>query len=67
MSETTVQENKGTEAKSTAAPLLLFSPAIWLGLTVAAYLTIGVLYGFRTPAWQVPDEPAHYNYVRHLV
>src|SRR3990172_1244084 len=67
MSETTVQENKGTEAKSTAAPLLLFSPAIWLGLTVAAYLTIGVLYAFRTPAWQVPDEPAHYNYVRHLV
>lgn len=31
-----------------------------------AYLGIGVLYAAFTPAWQVPDEPAHYNYVRHL-
>ena len=30
------------------------------------YLSIGVLYAVYTPAWQVPDEPAHYNYVRHL-
>ncbi len=33
---------------------------------VVAYLVIGVLYAARTPAWQVPDEPAHYNYVRAL-
>ncbi len=33
---------------------------------VAAYTTIGVLYAALTPTWQVPDEPAHYNYVRAL-
>jgi len=33
---------------------------------VAAYVTIGVLYATLTPTWQVPDEPAHYNYVRAL-
>ena len=32
-----------------------------------AYLTVGILYAVYTPDWQVPDEPAHYNYVRALV
>lgn len=31
-----------------------------------AYFTLGYLYASRTPAWQVPDEPAHYNYVQHI-
>ena len=31
-----------------------------------AYLFIGTLYAVRTPAWQVPDEPAHYNYIAHI-
>ncbi len=35
-------------------------------LIVILYLTIGTLYVFLTPAWQAPDEPAHYNYVRQL-
>lgn len=26
----------------------------------------GVLYAVRTPHWQAPDEPAHFNYVRAL-
>ncbi len=26
----------------------------------------GVLYAVRTPHWQAPDEPAHFNYVRVL-
>jgi 4-amino-4-deoxy-L-arabinose transferase-like glycosyltransferase len=34
---------------------------------VAAYVALGVLYATLTPAWQVPDEPAHYAYVRYLV
>lgn len=38
-----------------------------LGLVVAGYLTLGLLYATRTPAWQVPDEPAHYNVVRQIV
>jgi 4-amino-4-deoxy-L-arabinose transferase-like glycosyltransferase len=31
-----------------------------------SYLLIGSLYAWYTPAWQAPDEPAHYNYVRQL-
>lgn len=30
------------------------------------YLVIGTLYATNTPAWQAPDEPAHYNYIRAL-
>jgi len=41
---------------------------IWgLILILVLYLAMGVLYASLTPPWQVPDEPAHYNYVRYLV
>ncbi len=33
---------------------------------LAAYGLLAVLYAVETPAWQVPDEPAHYNYVRQV-
>jgi hypothetical protein len=36
-------------------------PAILL-----AYLLLGTLYAVHTPAWQAPDEPAHYNYIQYL-
>jgi len=39
---------------------------IWLILIVAAYLILGYRYATETPAWQVPDEPAHYNYIRQV-
>ncbi len=35
-------------------------------LLLIAYFAVGSLYAFLTPAWQAPDEPAHYNYVRQL-
>lgn len=35
-------------------------------IIVLVYLIIGSLYALRTPAWQTPDEPAHFNYVRQL-
>jgi hypothetical protein len=38
-----------------------------LAVIVVAYLVIGGLFALRTPAWQNPDEPAHYNYTRQLV
>ncbi|MBN1641499.1 MAG: DUF2142 domain-containing protein [Anaerolineae bacterium] len=38
-----------------------------LAATLVAFLILGTLYAVLTPAWQVPDEPAHYNYVRYLV
>ncbi|MBX3080064.1 MAG: glycosyltransferase family 39 protein [Anaerolineae bacterium] len=37
-----------------------------LTLIVTAYLVIATLYAVRTPLWQVPDEPAHYNYIRQI-
>ncbi len=30
------------------------------------YALLGVLFATRTPAWQAPDEPAHYNYIRFV-
>lgn len=37
-----------------------------LFLIILIYLAIGVLFVYFTPAWQAPDEPAHFNYVRQL-
>lgn len=34
---------------------------------LAGYLLVGALYAIYTPAWQAPDEPAHYNYIRQIV
>ncbi len=31
-----------------------------------AYLVVETLYAVYTPQWQIPDEPAHYNYIRSL-
>jgi 4-amino-4-deoxy-L-arabinose transferase-like glycosyltransferase len=39
---------------------------VTLSLILAAYLIIGALYATLTPAWQVPDEPAHYNVIRQI-
>jgi 4-amino-4-deoxy-L-arabinose transferase-like glycosyltransferase len=33
---------------------------------VLIYLILGTLYAVYTPAWQAPDEPAHYNYIQYL-
>lgn len=41
-------------------------PGLVLGGIVLVYLAIALLYAFLTPPWQVPDEPAHYNYIRQL-
>ena len=37
-----------------------------LALIVLIYLSVATLYAVKTPDWQVPDEPAHYNYIRQL-
>jgi hypothetical protein len=39
---------------------------IILLVILALYVILGVLYAVRTPPWQAPDEPAHYNYVRFV-
>jgi 4-amino-4-deoxy-L-arabinose transferase-like glycosyltransferase len=38
-----------------------------ISFIVAAYLALAWQYAARTPDWQTPDEPAHYNYVRQIV
>lgn len=38
-----------------------------LGAIVAVYLVIATLFAINTPPWQVPDEPAHYNYIAQIV
>jgi 4-amino-4-deoxy-L-arabinose transferase-like glycosyltransferase len=35
-------------------------------IILIVYLVLGFLYARLTPAWQSPDEPAHYNYVGYL-
>jgi hypothetical protein len=42
------------------------NPEMVLRIIVGIYLVLGALYAVFTPAWQVPDEPAHYNYVRYV-
>lgn len=51
----------GARNQPVAPPLRVLLVAI-----VAVYVAIGTLYAALTPTWQVPDEPAHYNYVRAL-
>lgn len=33
---------------------------------LAGYLLVAGLFAIRVPAWQAPDEPAHYNVVRQI-
>lgn len=39
---------------------------ILLGMILFFQAVLGVMYAVRTPHWQAPDEPAHFNYVRAL-
>ena len=37
--------------------------ALLLAAGFGAFVVLGVAYAVRTPIWQNPDEPAHFNYV----
>jgi 4-amino-4-deoxy-L-arabinose transferase-like glycosyltransferase len=37
-----------------------------LALILVVYFIVGALFAVKTPAWQAPDEPAHYNYVAYV-
>lgn len=39
---------------------------LFLFLILTLYGFLGVLFALQTPAWQVPDEPAHYNYIAQV-
>lgn len=42
--------------------------AEWIALVVllAVYFALAGQYALRTPDWQAPDEPAHYNYIAQI-
>src|SRR5512135_2273852 len=40
---------------------------ITLVFILIAYLALGTAFALQTPAWQAPDEPAHYNYIKSIV
>ncbi len=42
------------------------SPLLLVSVVAASFIAIGLQYATLTPAWQVPDEPAHYNYIRYI-
>ncbi len=37
-----------------------------LAVMTSVYLAIAGLFALQTPAWQTPDEPAHYNYIAQI-
>lgn len=39
---------------------------IILASIILIYAALGLLYAVNTPKWQAPDEPAHFNYIRHI-
>lgn len=39
---------------------------IILASILLIYAALGLLYAINTPKWQMPDEPAHFNYIRHI-
>ena len=41
-------------------------PRFWLSFISLCYTIIAVNYAVQTPAWQAPDEPAHYNYIAYI-
>src|SRR5512139_3636439 len=39
---------------------------ITLVFILITYFALGTAFALKTPAWQAPDEPAHYNYVKFV-
>lgn len=39
---------------------------VLLFLIILIYLVTASAYALKTPKWNNPDEPAHFNYVRHI-
>lgn len=35
-------------------------------LILVVHAALGALFAIKTPPWQNPDEPAHYNYIAHV-
>jgi hypothetical protein len=46
--------------------LYIRRPRLYLPVIVTAYLVAATIFAFYTPAWQNPDEPAHYNNIAQI-
>ena len=42
------------------------NPLLALLLMILVYMFSGAAYAIKTPVWEAPDEPAHYNYIAYL-
>src|SRR6185295_5458856 len=62
-----VQSGKVSHPLTRSSRSLPLGPRHLVILILLTYLIIGTLYASQTPRWQVPDEPAHYNYIRQIV
>ena len=60
-----IREDESNAAQSTETFDILYirRPRLWLGVILVAFVVAASSYAFFTPAWQSPDEPAHYNYI----
>jgi 4-amino-4-deoxy-L-arabinose transferase-like glycosyltransferase len=54
-------------AESGFDDLYVRQPRRWLVLILVAYAFAAAGFALFTPPWQAPDEPAHYNYIAHIV
>lgn len=41
-------------------------PRRWLVVILCLYVLLAIRFAGLTPAWQAPDEPAHYNYIAYI-
>ena len=46
--------------------LYVHRPRLWLVVILLLYVVLAFRFASLTPAWQAPDEPAHYNYIAHI-
>ncbi len=61
-----VSDPAGPEAQVTFDRLYVTRPHRWLVVLLVAYAVAASQFAVRTPAWQAPDEPAHYNYIAQI-
>ncbi|HCP99861.1 MAG TPA: hypothetical protein DIT99_03860 [Candidatus Latescibacteria bacterium] len=41
-------------------------PALFTAILLVMFVTRGIIYSSLFPAWQAPDEPAHFDMIRHI-
>ncbi len=56
-----VESTRDHAASATRSASRLALPVILL-----VYVALAATFAWTTPAWQNPDEPAHYNYIAHI-